>query len=436
MKLRLLKNLCFSTVSSRGGTYVPTRDLIKRYSDNLFSRVSQRSQIKIMDINRQLEIIKRGAVEIISEKELVFKLERRKPLIVKAGFDPTAPDIHLGHAVLLRKLRHFQGLGHKVVFLIGDFTAMIGDPSGRNEIRKRLTEKEVKKNAETYDKQVFNILDRNKTQVVFNSSWLKALDLEASLELMSHTTVSQLLARADFNERYRSGRDISLLEFMYPLLQAYDSVKLKADIEIGGIDQKFNLLLGREFQKDYSQEQQVIIMLPLLIGLDGAQKMSKSFGNHIGINERPEEMFGKLMSISDELMIQYYELLTDEDMGEVRRLHPMEAKKRLARVVISQFHGRDQADTACRDFENKFQKKDPFRELKLESKSFKGAALCEFLINDKICPSKGEYRRLVEQGAIEVNGSRLKSPEYKLESGKEYRIKIGKKRFLRLIFKS
>jgi tyrosyl-tRNA synthetase len=386
-----------------------------------------------MEIKKQLEIIKRGTVEIISEKELIAKLEKKRPLVVKAGFDPSAPDIHLGHTVLLRKLRHFQDLGHKIFFLIGDFTGMIGDPTGRSEIRKRLTEKEVGENARTYKKQVFKILDEKKTEVVFNSAWLAKMSLKDTLELMAHSTVSQVLARADFSERYRSGKDISLLEFMYPLLQAYDSVELKADVELGGTDQKFNLLMGRELQKDYGQEQQVIIMTPLLIGLDGAQKMSKSFGNHIGIDEKPEEMFGKLMSISDELMLQYYELLTDENLDDVRKLHPMEAKKKLARDIVRQYHGEGLADSALRDFENKFQKRDPFTELKLETKAIK-STLCDFLVSEKILPSKGEYRRLIEQDAIEINGARIKDIDFKLKPSLEYRIKVGKKHFLKVIF--
>jgi len=388
-----------------------------------------------MDIKKQLEIIKRGTVEIISEKELVAKLEKGKPLVVKAGFDPSAPDIHLGHTVLLRKLKHFQDLGHKVLFLIGDFTGMIGDPTGRSEIRKRLTEEQVSENAKTYKKQAFKILDEKKTEIVFNSEWLAKMTLKDTLELMAHTTVSQVLARADFSERYKSGKDISFLEFMYPLLQAYDSVELKADVELGGTDQKFNLLMGRELQKDFGQEAQVVIMTPLLIGLDGVNKMSKSYGNHIGIDEKPEEMFGKIMSISDELMIQYYELLTDENLDDTRKMHPMEAKKRLARNIVSQYHGEEAGNIALRDFENKFQKRDPFTELKLESKAFKCDKLCDFLVGENICSSKGEYKRLIEQDAIEVNNKRVKELDSKLEPSKEYCIKVGKKRFLKVIFK-
>ncbi len=389
-----------------------------------------------MPIKKQLQIIKRGTVEVISEKELTAKLEKKRPLVIKAGFDPSAPDIHLGHTVLLRKMRHFQDLGHKVVFLIGDFTGMIGDPTGRTETRKYLTEKEVKENAKTYKKQVFKILDERKTEVVFNSKWFKSMHLQdVMVDLASHTTVSQLLARSDFNKRYKSGKDISLLEFLYPLLQAYDSIKLKADVELGGLDQKFNLLLGRELQKDFEEEQQVVIMVPLLIGLDGTLKMSKSFGNHIGINDLPEDMFGKIMSVSDELMMHYYELLTDEDLERVKKLHPMEAKKSLAELIVRQYHGEKSALRARRDFENKFQKRDPFAELKLETKIFKGT-LSDFLISDGVCPSKSEYRRLVDQGAVEVNGDRLKTPDLQLEPSKEYCIKIGKKRFLKIILKS
>lgn len=389
-----------------------------------------------MDIKKQLAVIKRGTVEIISEKELISKLEKGRPLVIKAGFDPSAPDIHLGHTVLLRKLRHFQDLGHKAVFLIGDFTGMIGDPTGRSEIRKRLTEKEVKQNARTYKEQVFKILDEKKTQIVFNSKWLQLMGMKEALELTSHSTVSQLLARADFNERYKSGKDISLLEFMYPLLQAYDSVYLKADVELGGTDQKFNLLLGRKLQKDYGQEQQVIIMMPLLLGLDGAQKMSKSFGNHIGINEVPEEMFGKIMSIDDENMLNYYELLTDIDLEEVKKLHPMHAKKKLANSIILQYHGTKAADMAQKDFENKFEKRDPFTTLKLKEKPFQSNIQPgNFLVQEGLCSSKSEYRRLVQQRAIEINGSIIRPIVVPFEHSREYRIRVGKTRFLKVIFK-
>ena len=391
-----------------------------------------------MSTEKALRLIKRGTVEIISEAELLKKLEKKRPLVVKAGFDPSAPDIHLGHTVLLRKMRHFQDLGHKVVFLIGDFTGMIGDPSGRTETRKYLSEKEVKENARTYKKQVFKILDEKKTEVVFNSTWFKRMGLrDAMVDLASHTTVSQLLARADFNARYRAGKEISLLEFLYPILQAYDSLKLKADIELGGQDQKFNLLLGRELQKDFEEEEQVVIMVPLLIGLDGVQKMSKSFGNHIAINEDPQEMFGKVMSISDDLMMHYYELLTNENLEAVKKLHPMEAKKKLAANIVEQYHGEKAAAAACRDFENKFQKKDPFTELELKEKPYNTSQLYlgDFLLHERLCSSKSEYRRLVEQKAIELNGRIVGQVIAPFEPNKEYRIRVGKTRFLKVIFK-
>ena len=393
-----------------------------------------------MDTQKQLEIIRRGTVEIISEKELVSKLEKRKPLIVKAGFDPSAPDIHLGHTVLLRKLRHFQDLGHKVIFLIGDFTGMIGDPTGQSRTRKALTRDEVKKNAKTYVKQVSKIL--NTTEHRFfesrhNSEWFSKFRFDNFVKLAQKYTVARLLERDDFEERLKKHKPVSFLEFLYPLMQGYDSVKLKSDVEIGGTDQKFNMLVGRDLQRaheDYDKEPQVVITMPLLVGLDGTQKMSKSHGNHIGIDEAQEEMFGKVMSLSDELMLQYYELLTDEDLGEVKKLHPMEAKKNLAQKIVGQYHGAKAASAACKDFENKFQKRDPFTELKSETKPYH-KMLADFLVADKICPSKNEYRRLVEQGAIEVNGDRIKTLDFALEPSKEYRIKVGKKRFLKVTFK-
>ncbi|MDP2044150.1 MAG: tyrosine--tRNA ligase, partial [Candidatus Omnitrophota bacterium] len=295
-----------------------------------------------MDIDRQIEIIKRGAVEIISEGELRKKLEQsiktRRPLKIKAGFDPTAPDLHLGHTVLLRKLRQFQELGHEVYFLIGDFTGQIGDPSGRSEIRKQLSKKEVAKNAQTYKKQVAKILDTRKLRIVFNSKWFEKMSGAEMLQLTTHASVSQMLARDDFKKRYLNGENISILEFLYPLMQGYDSIMLEADVEIGGTDQIFNLLVGRQFQKDFNRPQQVVLTMPLLEGTDGVAKMSKSFGNYIGINEPAKEMFGKIMSISDTLMLKYYELLTDEDLAEVKQLHPNEAKVNLAKIIISQYH--------------------------------------------------------------------------------------------------
>lgn len=396
-----------------------------------------------MDIKRQLEIIKRGAEEIISEEELLRKLDgslkTRTPLVVKAGFDPSAPDIHLGHTVLLRKMRQFQDLGHKVVFLIGDFTGRIGDPSGRNETRPQLSQKDVRENAQTYKKQVFKILDRKRTKVVFNSQWFEKMEVSDILKLTAHSTVAQLLTRADFRQRYQQGRDISLLEFIYPLLQGYDSVKLEADIEIGGRDQKFNLLIARELQKDYGKEPQVIITMPLLEGTDGKEKMSKSLGNHIGIDEAPKEMFGKIMSISDEMMLKYYELLTDTDLTSLKTMHPMEAKKQLAYGVVRQYHGEAKAKGAGQHFEKTFQKQDPFTGM--QPKDVKALTEESRLLSSVVCDtqalgivkSKSEFRRLIDQGAISVNGQKVTDYQFKLVPDKEYCIKVGKTRFSKII---
>src|SRR3990167_7879064 len=308
-----------------------------------------------MAINESLEHISRGTAEIINPEGLKAKLlasqKNKNPLRVKAGFDPTAPDIHLGHTVLLRKLRQMQDLGHQVFFLIGDFTAQIGDPTGKDHIRPQLDRQKVNQNAKTYKEQVFKILDPKRTEVVFNSAWLDKLSSQEILSLTAHSTVAQMLARSDFKKRFEEKKEISLLEFIYPLLQGYDSVHLKADIEFGGTDQKFNLLMGRELQDAYGVSPQVVIMTPLLEGTDGVQKMSKSLGNYVGINEPPDDMFGKLMSISDELMYKYFEYLTDFALDEVKAFHPKEAKLRLAETIVKQFYDAHQATKARNNFE-------------------------------------------------------------------------------------
>jgi len=389
-----------------------------------------------LDIKKQIEVIKRGTVEIISEEELAVKLEKslkeKKPLNIKAGFDPTASDLHLGHTVLLRKLRQFQDLGHNVYFLIGDFTATIGDPSGQDKMRKRLTKDEVKKNALTYKQQVFKILDTKKTKVVFNSSWFGKMSSGEILDLASHSTLAQILARQDFNQRYSQGKDISLLELFYPLLQAYDSVYLNADVEIGGTDQRFNLLLGRELQKDFGQPPQVIIMLPLLEGLDGVQKMSKSLGNYVGITEPAGQMFGKIMSINDELMFKYYTLLTEEDLEAVKKMHPMQAKLRLAEIITSQYWGKSEAKKAREDFELIFSKKEIPQELPEYKAKQKPIKLIDLLVEAKLVSSRNEGRRLLSQGAITLDGKKLSEPEFLIE--KEAILKVGKRRFLKIIF--
>ncbi len=396
---------------------------------------------------RQFELIKRGAVEIILEKELLHKLERsykeNKPLTVKAGFDPTAPDIHLGHTVLLEKLRVFQELGHRVIFLIGDFTGMIGDPSGKSETRKPLTKDEVLENAKTYREQIFKILDPERTIVEFNSRWYSKMSAEDIIRLASHYTVARMLERDDFKTRFLSQTPISIHEFIYPLIQGYDSVVLRADVELGGTDQKFNLVVGRELQKEYGQEPQVIITMPLLEGTDGVKKMSKSLGNYIGINEPPEEIFGKVMSISDELMLRYYELLShisNEELKTLREgikngsIHPMEAKERLAYELVERFHGHEAALRAKSHFETVFRKKDLPEDIPVYKKTgwTEGIWLPRLMKEAGLTKSTSEARRLILQGGVEINGATVKDPETKLLPG-EYLLKVGKRRFLKIL---
>ncbi|MBF0387372.1 MAG: tyrosine--tRNA ligase [Candidatus Omnitrophica bacterium] len=380
-----------------------------------------------------LKTITRGTVEIIDLKHLEKKLEKSRakgvPLVVKAGFDPTAPDIHLGHVVLLRKMRQFQDLGHRVLFLIGDFTAQVGDPTGRNELRKKMTREDIELNAKTYSEQVFKVLDPKKTEVVYNSHWFGKFSAQDLMELTARSTVAQMLARADFKKRFEDGREISLLEFIYPLLQGYDSVVLKADVELGGADQKFNLLMGRQIQEAYGVEPQVVIMTPLLEGLDGVNKMSKSLGNYVGINEPPRDMFGKLMSISDELMMKYFELLTDQDLGSLRQKHPKEAKMELAGSIVHQFHGPDAARDACEHFNSVFARKqvpDDIATLALEP----GMDLIGILVLAGIAPSKNEARRLIKQNAVTFEGSAVADESWSVQRGV---LKVGKRRFLKIV---
>jgi len=385
----------------------------------------------MMDINAQLKIIKRGAVDIVSEEELRLKLKEGRPLIVKAGFDPTAADLHLGHTVLLRKLRQFQELGHKVKFLIGDFTARIGDPTGRSQLRKQLSKEEVQKNAETYCNQVAQILAINKIEVVYNSTWLEKLSVTDMLgRIFSKGTVSQMLAREEFRKRLDLHQEISLLEFIYPLLQGYDSVELKADVEVGGKDQIFNLLIGRAMQKDEDQPSQVVITMPLLEGTDGVQKMSKSYDNYIGISEPAGDMFGKLMSISDELMFKYYELLTDEDMAAVRLMHPKDAKVRLAKLITAEFHGNDAGEAAADEFGRVFSRKEVPQDAPVHKLAQGGERVIEVIIACGLAGTKNEARRLLEQGGVSFNGERISTEEALLSS--EGILKVGKRRFLKL----
>jgi len=376
-----------------------------------------------------LHKLSRGTTEIISLPDLEAKLKEGRSLIIKAGFDPTAPDIHLGHTVLLRKMKQFQDLGHTVVFLIGDFTAQVGDPTGRNELRKKMTMAEIEKNAITYKAQVFKILDPQKTQVVFNSHWLNKLTPQDLLELSAHSTVAQMLARADFKKRFESGKEISLLEFIYPLLQGYDSVHLKADVELGGNDQKFNLLMGRQLQEAYGQKPQVVLMTPLLEGTDGVNKMSKSLGNTIGINDEPNEIFGKVMSISDELMLRYYEILTEANLDAVKKMHPKEAKLQLAQAIVEMFHPASEGVKARAHFENTFSQHklpDNIPEFKIVS----GQKLVDILVVMNMAASKNEARRLIKEKAVTHEGNSVSDENWVIIPGV---LKIGKRRFLKLI---
>jgi len=390
------------------------------------------------DINAQLELIKRGAIDVLPEEELVAKLKRGRPLKIKAGFDPTAPDLHLGHTVLIEKMKQFQELGHEVVFLIGDFTGMIGDPSGKSETRKQLTKEEVLKNAETYKAQIFKILDPQKTVIEFNHRWMEKLDAVSLIELTAKYTVARMLEREDFKQRYQKQQSISIHEFLYPLMQGYDSVVLKADVELGGTDQRFNLLIGRELQREYSQEPQVVLTMPLLEGLDGIQKMSKSLGNYIGINEPPEEMFGKVMSISDELMWRYYELLSDTSLPEIRRshaqvengsLHPMEVKKTLAAELVERFHGSMAARSARDYFETRYQKKSLPSHIKKQFAAPEPVWICQLLTDVlQFAKSRGEARRLISQGAVKVDGEVVTDINFEFHGKRHRVVEVGKNR--------
>lgn len=387
-----------------------------------------------LDINKQLEIIKRGAVEVISEEELKAKLERsareKRPLRVKAGFDPTAPDIHLGHTVLLRKLRQFQDLGHKVLFLIGDFTARIGDPSGKSELRKQLSPGEIAKNTQTYKKQISKILDMKKLQIAFNSKWFDKMKGLEFGRLLTHYTATRMLERDDFSLRIKEMKPLYMSEFIYPILQGYDSVVLNADIELGGTDQKFNLLVGRELQKDFGQPQQVIITMPLLEGTDGIQKMSKSYGNYIGINETPREMFGKIMSISDELMLKYYTLLTDKDLEAIKKMHPKEAKLNLAQEVTCQYHGSNFAKEARQDFQRLFSQRELPEDAPVYRLKEKPTSLIDILLDSGLIESRNEARRLIKQGGVSLDGKRIAKEDVIID--KEGILKVGKRRFLKI----
>ena len=397
---------------------------------------------QMTDIDRQMATIKRGVAELIDENELRKKILRGAPLRIKVGFDPTAPDLHLGHTVVMHKMRHFQELGHHVVFLIGDFTGRIGDPSGRSETRPPLTEEQVLANAETYKKQVFKILDPAKTEVAFNSAWLGKLDATGFIKLASSYTVARMMERDDFEKRFREQRPISIHEFLYPLCQGYDSVCLKTDVEMGGTDQKFNLLVGRNLQAHYGIESQCILTMPLLEGTDGVRKMSKSYGNYIGIDEAPSEIFGKIMAISDDLMWRYYELLSTKSLEDIATLktdvatgtvHPKAAKETLAHEMVSRYHSREDADEAQQGFNAVFADGGVPDEMpEHQCAHGEDSTPPVFLEAAGLVKSRGEAKRLMKEGALSIDGQRCDDAITPLSAG-EYVIKLGKKRFLKLL---
>jgi tyrosyl-tRNA synthetase len=404
--------------------------------------------MKNLSAEEQLEVVKRGAVDFISEKELLEKLKKsvkdKKPLRIKAGFDPSRPDLHVGHTVVINKMKQFQDLGHLPVFVVGDFTALIGDPTGRNETRPALSPAEVQQNAKSYAQQVFKILDKEKTELVFNSKWLGAMTSFDFIRLTSQYTVARMLERDDFSKRYKANESIALHEFVYPLVQGHDSVELKADVELGGTDQLFNLLVGRDLQKSAGQAPQVVMTMPLLEGLDGVQKMSKSYDNYIGVDESPRDMFGKTMRVSDELMIRYYELLTDisnSDLAAMKRglkegsVHPRQAKVNLAKYLVTRFHGKAQADNAEQEFDRIFVNKGLPDDMPEFAISFTEPVwICHLLKEAGMAASTSEARRLVEGGGVEWDGAKLKDPQAKLSltSGAEVVLKAGKKKFSKI----
>lgn len=402
----------------------------------------------MVSVEQQLKIIKRGVAEILPEALLVEKLKRSiatgAPLKVKLGLDPTAPDIHLGHTVVLRKLKQFQDLGHHIIIIIGDFTGRIGDPTGRSETRKPLTDDDIRRNAKTYEEQIFKILDREKTQVSFNSTWLAPLTFADVVNLAARYTVARMLEREDFTKRFKEGRPISVHEFFYPLMQGYDSVALAADIEFGGTDQKFNLLMGRHLQEEFGQEPQVAIMMPILEGLDGVQKMSKSLGNYIGIDEAPTEIYGKSMSIPDALMVRYYELVTDvslEELDNIRTglengtLHPRDTKMRLAHTLVRLYHGEAMADQAQNEFIKVFQQgelPDDIPEFQFEQQT-EAIWLPKLLTQLMLASSSSEAKRAVQQGSVKINGEKITDTDAKLTVADGMIVQVGKRKFAKIV---
>ena len=392
-------------------------------------------------MKESLELIKRGIDEVLTEDDLISKLKSKKQLTVKVGFDPTAPDLHLGHTVILNKMRHFQDLGHKVVFLIGDFTGRIGDPSGKNKTRPSLDKEELEKNAKTYSDQVFKILNKDLTDIRFNSEWCEDLGADGIIGLASKYNLGRMLERDDFSKRYKANQQIAIHEFLYPLIQAYDSIALNADVEMGGTDQKFNLLVGRELQRAFDQEPQVCITLPILEGLDGINKMSKSLDNYVGINEDPDEMFGKIMSISDDLMWRWFELLSFRPINEVNELkkdvksgmNPRDTKILLAEEIIERFHSKEDAENAKNTFLDRFQKGAKPKDIETFSISLDDdIAIGNLLKESGLVKSTSEAIRLVKQGAVKINDEKIYDPKLSIEKNQELLVQVGKRRFLKI----
>jgi len=396
----------------------------------------------MVSVKESLAIIRRGAQEILVESELIEKLETGRPLRIKAGFDPTAPDLHLGHTVLLNKLKQFQDLGHEILFLIGDFTGMIGDPTGKNVTRKPLTTEQVQENAKSYQEQVFKILDPDKTTVVFNSHWMNKLSSADMIRLASNHTVARMLERDDFDKRYKSGQPIAIHEFLYPLIQGYDSVELNADVELGGTDQKFNLLMGRELQKAYGKPQQSILTMPILEGLDGVQKMSKSLGNYIGINDSPKDIFGKLMSISDDLMWRYVDLLSFKSIEDIQQWrddvtagrNPIEIKKDFAQEIVARFHSIEDGQQSRDGFDNQFKKgevPDDIEEITIDV-GLEGMPIANLLKEAGLTVSTSEALRMIKQGAVKIDGEKVEDKSLVISSGFEAVFQVGKRKFARI----
>ena len=396
----------------------------------------------MVDVERSMQVIKRGCDELLVDGELIARLESGRPLRIKAGFDPTAPDLHLGHTVLINKLRHFQDLGHHIMFLIGDFTGLIGDPTGKNVTRPPLAREQILENAKTYKEQVFKILDPERTEIVFNSTWFDDLGAAGMIRLAAQHTVARMLERDDFAKRYAGGLPIAIHEFLYPLCQGYDSVAMRADVELGGTDQKFNLLVGRELQKHYGQAPQCVMTMPLLEGLDGVNKMSKSMGNYIGINEAPREIFGKVMSISDELMWRYFDLLSFRDSAEIERLeaevvagrNPRDVKVMLAQELVARFHTRQAAEDALSEFEARFRQgvlPDDMPELMLRGDG-RPLALIRILKQAGLTGSTSEAMRMIEQGAVRANGERVSDKARAVAAGETIVLQVGKRRFAKV----